>query len=135
MSVGEESITTSFSGPLLTTGQAEPGFQNKPLNNNAGTYTVYKIFDSLTNPNANYKMYVVKLNISNLGTNQQSLNNTLPAPYCSLSRMAYPTVLFVNIPTSAVQVTLASNGQSFDIQNTGTGLLVSAVGAFYIIGY
>jgi hypothetical protein len=50
--------------------------------------------------------------------------------------MAYPTVLFVNIPTSAVQVTLASsNGQSFDIQNTGTGLLVSAVGAFYIIGY
>jgi hypothetical protein len=135
MSVGEESLTTFFSGPLLTTGQPEPGFNNVPLNNNVGTYTVYKIFDSLTNPNANYKMYVVKLNISNIGTNQSSTNNALPAPYCALSRMAYPSVLFVNIPTSAVQVTLAANGQTFDIQNTGVGSLISAVGAFYIIGY
>jgi len=135
MSVGEESLTTFFTGPLLTTGEPEPGFINVPLNNNAGTYTVYKIFDSATNPNANYKMYVVKLNITSLESGQQSSNNPLPSPYCALSRMAFPSLLFNNLPTNIMVVLLAGNGQSFSLRNDGTGAFGSTSGSFYIIGY
>jgi hypothetical protein len=134
MSVGEESLTTFFPGPLLT-GKPEQGFYNTPLNGNVGVYTVYKIFDSLIDPINNYKMYVVRLDISNLLPNQTSSNNALPAPFCALSRMAFPSVLFFNPPNTALTVSLASNGQTFSIRNDGTAPIVACVGSFYIIGY
>jgi hypothetical protein len=136
MSVGEESLTNFFPGPLIT-GKPEQGFQNLPLNNNVGIYTVYKVFDSLIDPINNYKMYVVRLDISNLPPNQSSPNNPLPTPYCALSRMAFPSVLFTNPPsnTTALTVSLASNGQSFSIRNDGTAPIVASIGSFYIIGY
>jgi hypothetical protein len=80
-------------------------------------------------------MYVVRLDISTLPASQQSTNNPLPAPYCALSRMAFPSVLFFNPPNTALTVSLASNGQSFTIRNDGTAPIVASVGSFYIIGY
>jgi hypothetical protein len=70
-----------------------------------------------------------------MNANQTSTGNTLPAPYCALSRMAYPSELFKNLPTNIVSVSLSGNGQTFDISNDGNGVLGPADGAFYIIGY
>jgi hypothetical protein len=80
-------------------------------------------------------MYAVRIDINVINAGQQSLNNPLPAPYCALSRMAFPSVLFFNPPNSALTITLASNGQTFDIQNNGTGTIFGEKGGFYIIGY
>jgi hypothetical protein len=83
MSIGNTVNITQlgqFPGPFITK-NPEGLYTNVNLSNNVGTYTVYKIFQSNTDPTNNYKMYVVTVNLTNMTAGQASVSNALPSPY------------------------------------------------------
>jgi hypothetical protein len=91
MSVGNTVNITQlglFPGPFITK-NPEGLFTNVNLNNGVGTYTVYKIFQSNTNPSGNYKMYVVTVNLTNMNAGQSSVSNALPSPYIATRGFTY----------------------------------------------
>jgi hypothetical protein len=109
------------------------GFQNKQLASPAsGTYSVYAVLLPKTSPSTHIKLYILELNITSLGSGQNSPLNPLPSPYISSLGELFPNG-FTN-SSNVVNVGVFNAGQTFTVQNTSGPALSNFKCSLIIIG-
>ncbi|MCL6579595.1 MAG: hypothetical protein K6T73_09465 [Candidatus Bathyarchaeota archaeon] len=109
------------------------GFTNKPLNAPAtGTYSVYGVLLPKTSPAVRIKIYIIEINLTSLGVNQNSVNNTLPSPYISQLGLIFPTAFIWS--GNNVNIDVLNAGQTFSLLNMAGTNVTNLQGSSVVMG-